>query len=151
MADRWAKADCLRDVFELLAREVPLVDRPNKPPTKITSKTVVAIQAHLPQVRALVVHRPVLRMIDEMISENFPRLTTSAQLCRPPSVAGMLVSSDTTADAANAQVQQANENFQLPFTMQQPFDYGNIGTQIQDLDVDGSLTYPGAFDFESWM
>ncbi|KZZ93237.1 Transcription factor [Moelleriella libera RCEF 2490] len=34
LADRWPRAECLRDVFELLAREIPLVDRPRRPPTR---------------------------------------------------------------------------------------------------------------------
>jgi hypothetical protein len=146
MADRWAKADCLRDVFELLAREIPLVDRPNKPPVRLSEKVISAIQAQLPQVRALVVHRPVLRMIEEMICEDFPR---STQPCRPPSVAGMLGPIDAPANHSNAQMQLASANFQLPFSVQQPFDYGN-GNDMQDLDVEGLLSFPGVFDFDSW-
>ncbi|CAO2651756.1 Nn.00g000390.m01.CDS01 [Neocucurbitaria sp. VM-36] len=134
MADRWPKADCLRDVFELLAREIPLVDRPNKPPIRLSEKTVTAIRAHLPQVRSLVVHRSVLRMIEEMISEDFPRSVDAAQFCRPPSVAGLL------APIVEPVVQH-----------NQPFDYGNGSTDMGNLDVDGLLSFPGVFDFDSWV
>ncbi|CAN9259052.1 unnamed protein product [Alternaria alternata] len=148
MADRWAKAECLRDVFELLAREIPLVDRPNKPPTRLSDKTVTAIQAHLPQVRALVVHRPVLRMIDEMIHEDFPR---SIQPSQPPSVAGMLgPTQQESEDRFNSELQQINANFQMPFAMQQPFEYGMAEPELQDLDVEGLLSFPGVFDFDGW-
>ncbi|CAN9191354.1 unnamed protein product [Alternaria alternata] len=148
MADRWAKAECLRDVFELLAREIPLVDRPNKPPTRLSDKTVTAIQAHLPQVRALVVHRPVLRMIDEMIHEDFPR---SIQPSQPPSVAGMLgPTQQESEDHFNSQLQQINANFQMPFAMQQPFEYGMAEPGLHDPDVEGLLSFPGVFDFDGW-
>ena len=152
MADRWAKADCLRDVFELLAREIPLVDRPNKPPIRLAEKTVQAIHTHLPQVRSLVVHRPVLRMIEEIISQDFPRARTVAQPCRPPSVAGMLGPDEGGYVAqASAAVQAANYNFQLPFSIEQPFEYRDVGAGMGDVDVDGLLEFPGAFDFDNWV
>lgn len=44
MADRWPIAECLRDVFELLAHEVPLVDRPDRPPTHTSEKSAAAIK-----------------------------------------------------------------------------------------------------------
>jgi hypothetical protein len=148
MADRWAKADCLRDVFEMLAREIPLIDRPNNPPVRLTASTMERIEAHLPQVEALVVHRPVLRMIKEMISENFPR---SAQACRPPSVAGMLdPSADTLADLnSQMELQQPGENFQMPFSLQLPF--GDQGTNsMENTDDYGLLSFPGVFDLDAW-
>ncbi|KAI4674843.1 uncharacterized protein J4E84_010284 [Alternaria hordeiaustralica] len=147
MADRWAKAECLRDVFELLAREIPLVDRPNKPPTRLSEKTVTAVREHLPQVRALVVHRPVLRMIDEMINEDFPR---SAQPSQLPTIRGMLAPNDQEPENFNNQLQQINGNFQMPFAMQQPFEYGIADSGLEDLAVDGLLSFPGVFDFEGW-
>lgn len=151
MADRWGKADCLRDVFELLAREIPLVDRPNKPPTRLSDKTVADIQAHLPQVRTLVVHRPVLRMIEEMISEDFPRSSSPVQFGRPSSVAGILCPSTEAATQPNTHMTPSIANFQLPFSIQQSFDYGNANADIQNVDVDGLLSFPGVFDFDSWM
>jgi hypothetical protein len=148
MADRWQKADCLRDVFELLAREIPLVDRPNRPSTRLSEKTVTAVQAHLPQVRALVVHRPVLRMIDEMINEDFHR---PAQPSHLPSAASMLAPTDQESeDHLSTQLQQINANFQMPFAMQQPFEYGIANSGLEDLDVDGLLSFPGVFDFEGF-
>jgi hypothetical protein len=146
MADRWQKADCLRDVFELLAREIPLVDQPNRLPTRLSEKTVTAVQAHLPQVRALVVHRPVLRMISEMINEDFPRSAQPSQLA---SVASMLAPThQEPEDHLSIQLQQINGNFQMPFAMQQPFEYGIANSGLEDLDVDSLLSFPGVFDFE---
>lgn len=150
MADRWAKADCLRDVFELLAREIPLVDRPNKPPIHLSEKTVAAIRAHLAQVRSLVVHRSVLRMIEEMISEDFPRSIEVAQFGRTPSVGGLLGPNVEPTAQPNVQMSSAHANFQLPFSVQQSFDYGNGNADMGNLDVDGLLSFPGVFDFDSW-
>jgi len=150
MADRWAKADCLRDVFELLAREIPLLDRPNKPPVRVSEKASSAIQLHLPQVRALVVHRPVLRMIEEMISEDFPRSSTHRQ---PPSVAGMLGPMDHENHMQSGpRLRPVNENFQMPFALQHSFEYlGSTGVELDSLHVDASLSFPGVFDLESWI
>jgi hypothetical protein len=148
MADRWAKADCLRDVFERLAREIPLVDRPNRPPTRLSEKAVSSIYENLPQVRALIVHRSILRMIEEMISEDFPRSRGNAQMIRPPSVAGMLAPSVTplTSQPSSA----TPSAFQFPFSMQQPFTFDGAGIDAQDFSADDLPAFPGVFDFEAW-
>jgi hypothetical protein len=146
MADRWERADCLRDVFELLVREIPLVDRPNNLPSRLTNRTIAKVQAHLLQLRELVVHRPVLRMIEEMISEDFPR---AARPCRPPSVAGMLGPTDAPIMHLNPQMQQASEIFQMPFSMQQPFD-STGASDMQSVDAYGLLSFPGVFDLDTW-
>ncbi|KAI9729375.1 MAG: hypothetical protein M1834_006899 [Cirrosporium novae-zelandiae] len=87
LAERWKEADCLRDVFELLARNIPLVDRPLHPrrghpdyekgtyssPQRVSSEVENKIRSRWAMLESLVVHRAILRMIDEMISEDFPR------------------------------------------------------------------------------
>lgn len=151
MADRWAKAEVLRDVFELLAREIPLVDRPNRPPTRLSEKTIAAMQEKLPQVRALIVHRSILRMIEEMISEDFPRSRSNGQIPRPPSVAGMLAPCITPlANRTDTQIISTNMTFELPFSAQQPFNFSGAGVDLQDLNAEGLLEFPGMFDFDSW-
>ncbi|KAF2733970.1 hypothetical protein EJ04DRAFT_467568 [Polyplosphaeria fusca] len=151
MADRWAKADCLRDVFELLAREIPLVDRPSRPPTRLSDKTVVAIQEKLPQLRALIVHRSILRMLDEMINEDFPRSRGNQGITRPPSVAGMLapIVTPLSANRSGTATPSANMAFQLPFSTQ-PFNFDGNGIDMQDLNLEGLPSFPGVFDFETW-
>jgi hypothetical protein len=95
-----------------------------------------------------VVHRPVLRMIDEMIHEDFPR---SIQPSQPPSVAGMLgPTQQESEDHFNSQLQQINASFQMPFAMQQPFEYGMAEPGLHDPDVEGLLSFPGVFDFDGW-
>ena len=150
MADRWAKAEILRDVFELLAREIPLVDRHNRPPTRLSDKTIREIQAKLPQVRALIVHRSILRMIEEMISEDFPRLRDNGQMPQPPSVAGMLAPSIAPlANRTDTPMNPTSMTFQLPFSAQQQFNFSENGVDLQDLNTEG-LEFPGMFDFDSW-
>jgi hypothetical protein len=151
MADRWAKAEVLRDVFELLAREIPLVDRPNRPPTRFSEKTIAAIQIKLPQVRALIVHRSILRMIEEMISEDFPRMRDNGQLPQPPSVAGMLAPSiPPLTNRTDTPTNPTSMTFQLPFTAQQQFNFTGNGVDLQDLNTEGLLEFPGMFDIDSW-
>lgn len=147
MADRWAKADCLRDVFELLAREIPLVDRPDKPPTRLTDRARFEIQKHLPEIRALVVHRPTLRMIEEMISEDFPRPTQCCQ--RPSVVEEMIEHNDISGPQRTPQVPHRSDMFQMPFSVPQSFVDNNI-SDLQNLDVYGLLPYPGVFDSDNW-
>lgn len=73
LSDLWPKAECLRGVFELLAREVPLVDRPNRPPTQISDASASVIKEKLPQLRSLILNRSVIKMITEMATNDFPR------------------------------------------------------------------------------
>ncbi|KAF2123018.1 hypothetical protein BDV96DRAFT_639569 [Lophiotrema nucula] len=151
MADRWAKADCLRDVFELLAREIPPVDRPNRPPTRLSEKTIAAIYEKLPQVRELIVHRSILRMIEEMVSEDFPRSGGLAQIARPSSVSGILATSVTPlGNRSGNATPSASMAFQLPFSTQQPFSFEGTNVDLQDFSADGLPTFPGMFDFETW-
>ena len=148
MADRWSKADCLRDVFELLAREIPLVDRPNRPPTRLSDKTIEIIQNKLPQIRSLVVHRSILRMIEEMLTHGFQRhFHESLSLLDAPTSA-MANRGDHSMFASTSI--SNSFNFQLPFSTEQEYTFsGNLG-KLESLASDGLLSFPGVFDLESW-
>ncbi|KAI0129702.1 hypothetical protein BJ170DRAFT_284912 [Xylariales sp. AK1849] len=155
MADRWPTADCLCDVFELLAREVSLVDRPSRPPTKLSERSIEAIREKLPQVRALVVHRSILRMIEEMITDKFPRSTEP--LPRPPSVAGMLAplhGSGVTASNSHRSSTPTPPTlltFELPFSAPQMYDIDGMGVDVESLSTEGLLSFPGMFDYDAWQ
>lgn len=160
MADRWPKAECLRDVFELLAREVPLVDRPSRPPIRISDAAIEQIREKLPRVRALVVHRTILRIIEEMITDDFPRLreghppparNTSRRATpgplpplreRVPLVPAM-GSGDIPPNAS-----MAPGPFELPFTAQQMYDNGGIDDG--SINLDELFAFPGMFDVITW-
>ncbi|KAJ6173536.1 hypothetical protein N7485_006348, partial [Penicillium canescens] len=75
LAERWIQAEPLRDVFDTLAREVPvygmIVDDP--PPRRISAESASYIQSQMPLLVSIIMHRGVLRMIREIITEDFPR------------------------------------------------------------------------------
>lgn len=162
MADRWPKADCLRDVFELLAREVPLVDRPSRPPSKMSDASAQAIREKLPFIRSLIVHRSIMRMIEEMITDEFPRLrgnqtparntsrrATPSLMSRDPSMSVILNRQHLpTGSLATANVGTAP--FELPFTAQQVYVGDATGVDGGTMSADELLAFPGMFDLDSW-
>lgn len=153
MADRWPKADCLRDVFELLAREVPLVDRPSRPPTKVSEASAEAIREHLPKIRSLIVHRSIVRMIEEMINEEFPRLRGNQSPQRFASRRATPARERPLSSIATRQQMPTASpgpvSFELPFAAQQM--YGGDATGVEGtLSADELLSFPGMFDLDSW-
>ncbi|KAL4955576.1 fungal-specific transcription factor domain-containing protein [Aspergillus filifer] len=80
IAERWEQAKDLLDVFELLATEIPLVEQSSsaagqsgRAVTRIGEETVNEIREKLPAVSSIVLNRDVLGMIEQMITEDFPR------------------------------------------------------------------------------
>ncbi|KAI6785942.1 uncharacterized protein J7T54_006281 [Emericellopsis cladophorae] len=155
MADRWPKAESLRDVFELLAREIPLVDRPSRPPTRITPATADAIRAKLVPVRSLIVHRSIIRMIEEMINEDFPRRRPNQS--PSPSV---LARSQRATPARDRQIVPPSmadptmAPFELPLFAQQLYGTGTgsgSGEMEAPINTDELLAFPGFFDLDGWQ
>ncbi|KAK7428192.1 hypothetical protein QQZ08_005258 [Neonectria magnoliae] len=152
MADRWPKADCLRDVFELLAREIPLIERTKRQPNRISEKAVTAIRGKLPQVRALVVHRSILRMLDEMISEDFPHLKFTAPASAQVPEANQLEASQTQRLMLNSQLDSnpGTMAFEMPFSADQMYMVDRSGIGVSGLGTEELLEFPRMFDFDSW-
>ncbi|KAF5679214.1 fungal specific transcription factor factor domain-containing protein [Fusarium heterosporum] len=155
LTDRWPKAECLRDVFELLAREVPLVDRPNRPPTRISDTSAATIKERLNRVKSLIVHRSIIRMIEEMVSMDFPRMrgnqTPHHLLSRRTTPAlPAHVREKPACVALNSQTAQVL--FELPFTAQPQPLYDIQSDTADDLSLrpDELLEFPGVFDLGSW-
>ncbi|KAG0160143.1 hypothetical protein PDIDSM_7670 [Penicillium digitatum] len=75
LAERWVQAEPLRDVFDVLAKEVPLhgTAEEDLPPRRISAESASYIQAQMPLLTSIIIHRGVLRMIREMATEDFPR------------------------------------------------------------------------------
>lgn len=75
LAERWVQAEPLRDVFDVLAKEVPLygMTEEDPPPRRISAESASYIQSQMPLLTSIIMHRGVLRMIREMITEDFPR------------------------------------------------------------------------------
>uniref|UniRef100_A0A8H7KEM6 Zn(2)-C6 fungal-type domain-containing protein n=1 Tax=Bionectria ochroleuca TaxID=29856 RepID=A0A8H7KEM6_BIOOC len=156
MTDRWPRADCLRDVFELLAREIPLVDRPSRPPTRISEASATAIREKLPQVKRLVVHRPIMRMIEEIITEDFPRLRGNDQ--PPPQIISRratpsIARRDQQTLTTNRQLLNASPtpvSFELPFAPGQMYVGDETGVETAGMSTDELIAFPGIFDLDSW-
>ncbi|KAJ5322079.1 uncharacterized protein N7506_011209 [Penicillium brevicompactum] len=73
LAERWVQAEPLRDVFDILAKEVPLNETiADTSPRRISAESASYIQSQLPILTSIIMHRGVMRMIREMITEDFP-------------------------------------------------------------------------------
>ncbi|KAH7176894.1 fungal-specific transcription factor domain-containing protein [Dactylonectria macrodidyma] len=70
LAERWAEAECVRDVFEILAREIPLGVTWERP-TMMSETGKAGIEENWQGLSNIVIHRPTLRMIQEMATEPF--------------------------------------------------------------------------------
>ncbi|KAK2001024.1 hypothetical protein LX36DRAFT_379772 [Colletotrichum falcatum] len=78
LAERWSQSRCLRDAFDVLAREVPLFEEPaasgeDLGPRKMAKESSDTLKGLLGQLEVMVVHRNTPRMIDEMAQGVFPR------------------------------------------------------------------------------
>ncbi|KAJ5678060.1 uncharacterized protein N7477_003693 [Penicillium maclennaniae] len=73
-AYRSPEAEPLRDVFDILAKEIPIYETSGigHSPRCISTQSVSLIQSQMQFMRDVVRNRGVLRMVQEMISENFP-------------------------------------------------------------------------------
>ena len=84
LAERWVEAECVRDVFEVLAREVPFGaswDRPQR----ISESGRAAIDACWPAIKKIVMDRPTLGMIREMANDCFVETAEASQAHAVPS------------------------------------------------------------------
>lgn len=76
MAERWERAKDLLDVFEVLATEVPLVETSDshggRAINRISSDAADDIRGKLTNVKSMVLNREIIRMIQEMITEDLP-------------------------------------------------------------------------------
>ncbi|KAF5590554.1 uncharacterized protein FSUBG_10770 [Fusarium subglutinans] len=147
LTDRWPKAECLRDVFELLARDVPLVDRPNRPPMRISDTSASTIKEKLPLLRALIVNRSIIRMIQEMVTNDFPRIrgdqTPHHLASRRPTPAPAPAGPIRERSAAITMNQQPIQiSFDLPFSAQSVSGEGEVG-DTSTIGPDELFAFPG--------
>lgn len=82
ITERWESTNDLAVIFELLATEIPLAESETvSPPSsygereikRIGNDAAEEIRSRLPRVKSLVLNRETIRMIEEMITEDFPR------------------------------------------------------------------------------
>ena len=75
LAERWPHSRCVRDSFDILAREIPLFEPQGAStlPRKMRQESAEALLTLVLQLETIIVHRNTLRMIKEMALEEFPR------------------------------------------------------------------------------
>jgi hypothetical protein len=113
ITERWESTKDLSDIFELLATEIPLAENVSRYDgeraiKRISDEAAEEIRQTLPRVKSVVLNRETIRMIEEMISEDFPRdedATTTTTLDAYPGIGDKLDLSAST----------------LPMSINQPF------------------------------
>jgi hypothetical protein len=71
LSERWVQAEPLRDIFDILAKEIP-IHRVDSIPQCLSADAVTRIKSQVDWLRVVVKNRGVLRMLDEMINQDFP-------------------------------------------------------------------------------
>ncbi|KAJ5762431.1 uncharacterized protein N7511_005813 [Penicillium nucicola] len=73
LAERWIQAEPLRDVFDTLAREIPVCGLVvDDLPRRISGEAASYVQSQIPLLASIIMHRGVMRMIHEIVTEDFP-------------------------------------------------------------------------------
>ncbi|RDW57640.1 hypothetical protein BP6252_13722 [Coleophoma cylindrospora] len=144
MADHWPTAECLRDVFELLARGVPLVGRLNRDSQRISPQAVIQIQSSMPSVRSIVINRSVLRMIEEMITEDFPGADNKSPPLALDEQPQVQYTNGSTINGIS-HPSCAPLTFEMPFLSDNWQTLYDGGINLQEFGNDTPL-FPGLFD-----
>lgn len=139
VANQWPQAECLRDVFELLLREIPVYPPLTQQIHHISEHAVSQIREQIPDVREIIRSRNVLRMIDEMISEDFPCMVGESPVSMRLTPAGHHETSQVDQPDGNVdQVSVGDVMFSMPFLTN---NWQDVGVNL-DIEGDYSNTIP---------
>ncbi|GKT41273.1 pyrimidine pathway regulatory protein 1 [Colletotrichum spaethianum] len=148
LAERWPQSKCLRDAFDILAREIPLfessIDVEVLGSRKMRQESADALKALMVQLEIIVVHRNTLRMINEMAQDEFPR--------PPPEGARPKTQAVARADTTAQPVEEDSPSWRTSITgdMFQPITPHFFQSNISDLGAEvfdyAMLGFPGEFD-----
>ncbi|RAK79591.1 nitrilase [Aspergillus fijiensis CBS 313.89] len=73
LSERWTQAEILRDVFDLLADSVPVQDTPDcVEGNGLSTQARQTIKSRLPMLHVIIVNKDILRMLMEMVTEDYP-------------------------------------------------------------------------------
>jgi hypothetical protein len=74
LSERWTQAEPLRDVFDILAKEIPTHEGPDMSLSSkhITSDSVAFIKSNMHAIQEVSRNRVVLRMLQEIMTDDFP-------------------------------------------------------------------------------
>jgi hypothetical protein len=163
LAERWPQSQCLRDVFDIVAREIPLIDRPPIPrighldyargsyssSQHMREESTKALESKMPEIELTVVHRDCLRMLDEMMHDDFPRTEGAERPEVPPN------QSTGYRGTPHISIEQANFGFPndsghcTPHQATAPHNLSPPMTEFLDPAMDFSSTllgFPGEFE-----
>lgn len=149
LAERWPQSKCLRDAFDILAREITLFEPSHAPaasPRRMRQDSADTLLTLLKQLETIVVHRNTLRMIKEMAIDEFPRLPAERR-------------EDVAEDGAAPEqktpgVEERSPSWRTGMTgdIFEPITPYFFQRDLDDLDPEGfnftTLGFPGEFDPE---
>ncbi|KAK1672389.1 hypothetical protein BDP55DRAFT_634899 [Colletotrichum godetiae] len=173
LAERWPQSVCLRDAFDILAREVPLFElsvptnvadsaaaAAGVGPRKMRSESADALMALMGQLEIIVVHRNTLRMIREMALDEFPRplspvgpesrVQTEEFLANATATAAATTTTTTAAAQFGEEASPSCTRTSITGDMFQPMTPHFFQSSVPGLEAEGfdlaALGFPGDFD-----
>ncbi|KZL82207.1 zn 2cys6 transcription factor [Colletotrichum incanum] len=149
LAERWPQSKCLRDAFDILAREIPLsesstIEFETVGPRKMRKESADALRALINQLEIVVVHRNTLRMINEMAQDDFPRPL--------PDGSKSQTQEEALADITTQLTEECSPPWRTSITgdMFQPITPHFFQANVSGLDAEAfdyaALGFPGEFD-----
>ncbi|KAH7324272.1 hypothetical protein B0I35DRAFT_475532 [Stachybotrys elegans] len=162
IAERWPESRCIRNTFDILAREIPLFEHASAriPPAtrRVRQESSDALLSLLKELEPIVIHRDTLRMIREIATEDFPSHSQApAEPAAPPQI--YLDSNVSTAPPPPPPQQQDYvsparhpgivEDFFQPLTPS-GLDMDGLGLDQESL-ADISIEFPAYFDLSDYV
>jgi hypothetical protein len=145
LAERWPQSWCLRDTFDILAREIPVNEHEavaaGPGPRRIRPEASSILLANLSQLEMIIVHRDTLRMIKEIATQEFPRLA-NAQNVSP--------GHDADEDGHHGHDDNSSLHTAMTGDIFQPITPHFLMPELAEADADNfefaDLGFPGIFD-----
>ncbi|KAF9769460.1 hypothetical protein IL306_013124 [Fusarium sp. DS 682] len=155
IAERWPQSKCIRDTFDILAREIPLFEhastRTAPAMRRVRPEAKDSLLLLLKQLEPIVVHRDTLRMIREIATEDFP---SHAHV--PPEDAVV----DQAIDAAVLSSQEhgynsPSQHLEISVDFFQPLtpsasQMDTVGTGFEGMGY-SSIEFPAYFDLTDYL
>ncbi|RBR05642.1 hypothetical protein FVER53590_29960 [Fusarium verticillioides] len=150
IAERWPEARCIRDTFDILAREVPLFEhalaRTTPTGRRVRPEARKSLLSLLQQIEPIVVHRDTLRMIREIATDDFPFHDQAPQ-------ATVIDQPNSTSQAHS--YESPSQQLDIPVDFFQPLTSSALqldiaGSGLQSIG-DSSIEFPAYFDLADYL
>jgi hypothetical protein len=150
IAERWPQARCVRDTFDILAREVPLFEdglaRAAPAGRRVRPEARDNLLSLIQQIEPIVVHRDTLRMIREIATDDFPFHNQAPQ---PPVIDRPINTSQEHGYASPSQQLEIAIDFFQPMTPS-ALQMDAAGSGLQSIG-DTSIEFPAYFDLTDYL